>query len=227
MTVKMHHPAGAYSASATRGNSYVLDRYALRLLKPAIDRAAGEIKRRGYSANQVTFTGFGLGLIAALCIAFGLFQLAVLPLLASRALDGLDGAVARAGVATDRGAFLDIGLDFLFYGTVPLAFAVADPASNALAAAALLAAFVGTGASFLAYAVIAEKRGMKSTAYPSKSIYYLGGLTEGTETIACFLAMCWWPGHFAAIAYFYATLCLITIATRMLAGWQAFAEPND
>ena len=205
----------------------MLDRYALKLLKPAIDRAAAEIKSRGYTANQVTFTGFGLGLAAALCIALGLFQLAILPLLASRALDGLDGAVARMGAATDRGAFLDIGLDFLFYGAVPLAFAVADPDANALAAAALLAAFVGTGASFLAYAVVAEKRGMKSTAYPSKSIYYLGGLTEGTETIACFLAMCWWPGLFAAIAYFFATLCLITIATRMLAGWQAFAEPND
>ncbi len=205
----------------------MLDRYALRLLKPAIDRAAREIKSRGYTANQVTFTGFGLGLGAALCIAFGFFHLAILPLLASRALDGLDGAVARAGVATDRGAFLDIGLDFLFYGAVPLAFAVADPDVNALAAAALLAAFVGTGASFLAYAIIAEKRGMKSTEYPSKTFYYLGGLTEGSETIACFVAMCFWPQHFAAIAYFYAMLCLITIAMRMFAGWQAFAGPND
>ena len=68
---------------------------------------------------------------------------------------------------------------------------------------------------------------MKSTEYPSKTFYYLGGLTEGSETIACFLAMCLWPSYFAAIAYFFATLCLITIATRMLAGWQAFAEPND
>jgi phosphatidylglycerophosphate synthase len=205
----------------------VLDRYALRLLKPAIDRVGGEIKNRGYTANQVTFTGFGLGLAAALCIVLGFYHLAIIPLLASRAMDGLDGAVARAGVATDRGAFLDIGLDFLFYGTIPLAFAVADSGPNALAAATLLSAFVGTGASFLAYAIIAEKRGMKSTEYPSKTFYYLGGLTEGTETIACFLAMCWWPQHFAAIAYFYATLCLITTAMRVLAGWQTFAEPND
>ena len=96
---------------------------------------------------------------------------AILPLLASRALDGLDGAVARAGVASDRGAFLDIGLDFVFYGTIPLAFGIADPDSNALAAATLLAAFVGTGSSFLAYAIIAEKRGLKSTEYPTKSFY--------------------------------------------------------
>ena len=106
--------------------------------------------------------------------------------------------MARAGVATDRGAFLDIGLDFVFYGLIPLAFGVAQPEANALAAATLLAAFVGTASSFLAYAIIAEKRGLKSTDYPTKSFYYLGGLTEGTETIACFVAMCLWPQHFAA-----------------------------
>jgi len=205
----------------------VLDRYAMKLLKPVIDRAALEIKNRGYSADQVTFTGFGLGLFAALCIALGFYTFAIVPLLASRALDGLDGAVARAGVATDRGAFLDIGLDFIFYGAIPLAFGVANPDSNALAAATLLAAFVGTGSSFLAYAIIAEKRGLKSTEYPTKSFYYLGGLAEGTETIACFLAMCFWPQHFAALAYFYAAICLITTITRLLAGWHAFTEPKD
>jgi phosphatidylglycerophosphate synthase len=205
----------------------VLDRYAMKLMKPVIDQAALAIKSRGYSADQVTFAGFGLGLVAALCIALGFYQFAILPLLASRALDGLDGAVARAGVATDRGAFLDIGLDFIFYGAIPLAFGLANPDSNALAAATLLAAFVGTGSSFLAYAIIAEKRGLKSTEYPTKSFYYLGGLAEGTETVACFLAMCFWPQHFAALAYFYAALCLITTITRLLAGWHAFTEPKD
>jgi phosphatidylglycerophosphate synthase len=148
-------------------------------------------------------------------------------LLASRACDGVDGAVARADGTTDRGAFLDIGLDFIFYGSIPLAFAVSDPANNALAAATLLAAFVGTGSSFLAYAIIAEKRGLKSTAYPFKSIYYLGGLTEGTETVACFVAMCLWPQHFAVIAYFYALLCALTTVTRLVAGWRAFGSMED
>ena len=205
----------------------MLDRYVIKLFKPVIDPVALEIKNRGYSADQVTFAGFGLGLFAALCIVLGFYLFAVLPLLASRALDGLDGAVARAGVATDRGAFLDIGLDFVFYASIPLAFGMANPDANALASATLLAAFVGTGASFLAYAIIAEKRGLKSTDYPTKSFYYLGGLAEGTETITCFVAMCVWPQHFAALAYFYAALCLMTTGTRLLAGWQAFAEPKD
>ncbi len=75
---------------------------------------------------------------------------------------------------------------------------------------------------FLAFAVIAEKRGLKSTAYPSKSFYYLGGLNEGTETILCFLAMCLWPAHFFGIALFYASLCVVTTATRLIAGWHMF-----
>ncbi len=204
----------------------MLDRYALKIAQPVVDRAAREIWRRGYNADQVTLLGFGLGIFSAACIALGFPVAAILPLLASRLCDGLDGAVARLGKATDRGAFLDIGLDFLFYGAIPLAFAIAEPFRNALAAATLLAAFLGTGTSFLAYAIIAEKRGMKSIAYPSKSFYYLGGLTEGTETVACFIVMCLWPQNFAGIAYFYAALCAVTIVTRLVAGWKAFGAPN-
>jgi phosphatidylglycerophosphate synthase len=201
----------------------MLDRHALRLLKPVIDFGANRIHALGYTADHVTLAGFGLGMVAAVFVAMGYFTLAIVFILASRAADGLDGAVARLCGTTDRGAFLDIGLDFVFYGAIPLAFALADPAANALAAAVLLAAFIGTGSSFLAYAIIAEKRGLKSTAFPSKAFYYLGGLTEGTETILCFLAMCLWPSHFTAFAYFYATLCAVTTATRLVAGWKAFS----
>lgn len=200
----------------------MIDRYALEILKPVTDAAARRLMAKGLGADQVSLTGFAIGLLAALLIAAGFPGLAIVPLLLNRGLDGIDGAMARLSSATDRGAFLDIGLDFLFYAAIPLGFGLADPANNALAAAVLLAAFVGTGTSFLAYAAIAEKRGLKSEAYPTKSFYYLGGLTEGTETIVCFLAMCWWPRHFAAIAYVYAAMCTVTTVTRLWAGWQAF-----
>lgn len=205
----------------------MLDRYALKLLRPLIDGSARRLARAGLTADQATLAGFGFGMAAAALIVVGHTWLAVLPLAVNRALDGLDGALARLTGSTDRGAFLDIGLDFVFYAAVPLAFGVCDPDRNALAAATLLAAFVSTGTSFLAFAVIAEKRGLKSTAYPSKSFYYLGGLTEGTETIACFVAMCLWPAHFAAIAYVYAGLCAVTTLTRLAAGWSSFGGNNS
>ncbi|MCA3562399.1 MAG: CDP-alcohol phosphatidyltransferase family protein [Aestuariivirga sp.] len=200
----------------------MLDRLALNLVKPAVDAAARHLAARGITADQVTLAGFGFGMLAAVLVASGHSLLAILPLVANRALDGIDGALARLSTSSERGAFLDISLDFVFYAAIPLAFGIAAPSENALAAAVLLAAFVVTGTSFLAFAVLAEKRGLKSTDYPSKAFYYLGGLTEGTETIACFLAMCLWPQHFAALAYFYAFLCALTAATRLQAGWKAF-----
>jgi phosphatidylglycerophosphate synthase len=202
----------------------VLDRYALHLFKLAADATARLLLKHGLSADQLTLAGLVIGMASAVLIAVDQFVIAIVPMLLSRAADGLDGAVARQTRTSDRGAFLDIGFDFLFYAAVPLAFAIADPQANALAAAVLLASFLGTGTSFLAYAVLAEKRGLKSTAYPSKSLYYLGGLTEGTETILCFVLMCLWPEHFAPFAYIYAAMCLVTTATRLAAGWQAFKD---
>lgn len=198
----------------------MLDRYALALLRPAMQAGAHGLARLGLSADQASWIGFGIGVAGALCIARQQFIAGLVLLLASRVFDGLDGALARLTQPTDRGAFLDITLDFLFYASIPLAFALADPAANALAAAVLLAAFVGTGSTFLAYAAQAAQRGQKSVAYPTKGLYYLGGLTEATETIACFALMCLWPGHFAALAFGFAGLCVLTIATRLWAGWR-------
>jgi len=201
----------------------MLDRYALNLLRPGLTRAAHALARRGVHADHVTLAGFAIGIGGAVAIALQHPLIGLALLLAGRLCDGLDGTLARLSAPTDRGGFLDITLDFLFYASIPLAFALADPTANALAAAVLLAAFVGTGSSFLAFAALAAQRGLKSTVYPSKGIYYLGGLTEATETLTCFALMCLWPAQFAALAYGFAVLCGLTIVTRLWAGWKALA----
>jgi phosphatidylglycerophosphate synthase len=200
----------------------MLDKAIQQALRPLMTQAARGLVRLGIGADAISFTGFALGMAAAAAIAFEHFLPGLALLLLSRLMDGLDGAVARATRPTDRGGFLDITLDFLFYAAIPLAFAIADPAANALPAAVLLAAFIGTGSSFLAFAIVAEKRRLTSVAFPDKSFYFLGGLTEATETIAAFAAMCLWPGHFALIAYGFAALCAVTIALRIGWGWQRF-----
>jgi phosphatidylglycerophosphate synthase len=197
----------------------MLDRLVLAWLAPTVQRLAGALVRRRVTADTVTLAGAVVGLSGSALVAFGQ-PLAGLVLMAlGRLADGLDGAVARQTTPTPRGAFLDITLDFLFYASVPLAFAVLDPARNALAAAVLLAAFIGTGSSFLGFAILAERQGLHSAAYPQKGFYYLGGLTEGTETLLCFTAMCVWPAAFATLAGGFAALCGLTIATRLVAGW--------
>jgi phosphatidylglycerophosphate synthase len=200
----------------------MLDRWALHLLAPPMAVLARGLVRAGVGADAITFTGFAVGLAGAGAIALQAYAVGLALLLASRLCDGLDGAVARLTQASDRGAFLDIALDFLFYASVPLAFALADPASNALAAAVLLAAFIGSGSSFLAFAVFAERRGLKSSDYPTKGLHYLGGLTEATETLACFALMCLFPARFALWAYAFAALCALTTVTRLVAGWKVF-----
>jgi phosphatidylglycerophosphate synthase len=202
----------------------MLDRAAMAALKPLLDAGAGVLARRGIGADAVTLAGFAIGIAAAVVIAFDLPGWGLALLLVSRLADGLDGAVARQTHTTDRGAFLDITLDFLFYASIPLAFAVADPSANALPAAVLLAAFIGTGSSFLAFAVLAERRGLASTAFPQKGFYYLGGLTEATETLICFGLMCVWPERFAWWAYGFAALCALTIVTRIVGGAKALSR---
>jgi phosphatidylglycerophosphate synthase len=202
----------------------VLDRKVMVWIKPVIDRIAQLAARQGLSATALTFLGFGLGLSAALAITLSYFAVGLGLILVSRLCDALDGAVARLDQPTDRGGFLDIALDFLFYASIPLAFAFSNPVQNALPAACLLASFLGTGTSFLAFAVLAAKRHMTSNEHPNKSFYFLGGLTEATETLLFFAAMCLWPNHFGGLAYAFSVLCLMTIFSRLIWGWKAFSD---
>lgn len=199
----------------------MFDRLLQSLINPPLQTAARALVRGGVRADTITWIGFGLGLGGAAAITAGRPWLGLALILVSRLADGLDGAVARQTRPTDRGAFLDITLDFVFYASIPLAFALADPAAHALAAAVLLAAFVGTGSSFLAFALMAERRGL---AYPNKGLYYLGGLTEAGETLACFAAMCLWPAAFAPLALGFAALCGLTLLTRLHAGWRLLGD---
>lgn len=201
----------------------MIDAALLPPLRAVLDAPARGLVARGVTADQVTLSGFGIGLLALPALWIGWYGLALALILANRLADGLDGIMARHVGATDRGAFLDIALDFFFYATVPLGFAMAAP-ENAQAAAVLICAFVGTGSSFLAFSVIAAKRGMQADAFPSKGIFYLGGLTEGFETIVVFTLMCLWPAWFVPLAYGFAFACLVTTVLRWLQGWRAFSD---
>ncbi|OOY04125.1 CDP-alcohol phosphatidyltransferase family protein [Thioclava sp. F28-4] len=201
----------------------MIDAALLPLQRAMMQPPAEALAARGIRADQVTVAGFALGLLAIPALTFHAYWLALALIFINRIADGLDGAIARIKGPTDRGAFLDIALDFLFYALIPVGFALADPARNALAATILIAAFVGTGSSFLAFASIAAKRGMSTDAYPTKGIYYLGGLTEGAETILFFAAICLFPQAFPILAGLFAAACFVTTVTRWLMGWRAFS----
>jgi phosphatidylglycerophosphate synthase len=131
--------------------------------------------------------------------------------------------VARASRRTDFGGFLDITADFVFYAAVPLAFVLHDPAANGVAGAALLAAFYVNGASFLGFALLAEKRRLTTDRQCVKNLYYSGGLLKGTETILFFVLLCLIPGWFAPAAAVFAGL---TTIGRIRAARRLFAAPG-
>ena len=200
----------------------MLDAAMRRLIDPPLNRAGRWLAMRGAQADAVTLVGLALGLAAAATIALGAPRAALMPLLASRLADGLDGAVARARARTDFGGYLDIVADFLFYGAVPLGFVLAAPAANAAAGAFLLCSFYVNGASFLGYAILAERRGLETAARGPKSLYFTGGLLEGTETIAFFTALCLWPATFAPLSWAFGALCFVTALSRVVLAWRVF-----
>jgi len=199
----------------------MLDAFVRRLIDRPLARAARPLAAAGVSANAITFLGFAFGLAAAAAIAGELYLLGLALLLANRLADGLDGAVARLKGATDFGGFLDILLDFLVYNALAVGFALASPA-NPVPALFLLLSFVGSGTSFLAYAILAAKRGLEHQRQGRKSFYYLGGLAEGSETLLFFAAACLLPQHFPLLAWIFAGLCLLTTLGRSAQAWRDF-----
>ena len=200
----------------------MLDARMRLLIDPPLTRAGLWLARLGVSATAVTLAGLAAGLLMAAMLAAGFAALALVPLAFSRLADGLDGAVARATGATDFGGYLDIICDFVFYGAVPLAFVLRDPSANGLAGAVLLASFYVNGASFLGFAILAEKRGLETREQGEKSLYFSAGLLEGTETILFFALLCLVPGAFAPLAFVFAALCLATALSRILLARRQF-----
>ena len=191
----------------------MLDARLRPLIDPPLNAVGRMLASAGVSANMLTFAGLALGLGGAVAIGFGAVWIGLALIIANRLLDGLDGAVARASQPTALGGYFDIVADFAFYVSVPLGFGVMAP-DNTLPALVLVASFVLTGVSFLAFAVIAAERGARTEAHGKKSFFYSTGIAEGTETILVFIAMCLFPAWFGVIAYAYAGLCVLTVIQR-------------
>ncbi len=204
------------------GEHAMLDGMMRRVIDLPLNMMGRFLSARGITASQVTLIGLALGVLAALTLALGgQGWAALVPLMAGRIADGLDGAVARASAKTDFGGYLDIFCDFVFYAAIPLAFVLRD-SENGPAGAFLLAAFYVNGASFLGYAILAEKHGMETRAQGEKTLYYSAGLLEGTETVIFFAVLCLWPGMFQPLAWAFGVLCLVTAIARVLLARRVF-----
>lgn len=204
----------------------MFDRTVRRIIDPLLEPLAGGLARVGVSATMLTITGFVAGLAAALAASQQLWMTTAGFILFNRLCDGLDGMVARRNGPTDSGGFLDIVLDLIFYGAVPLGFGLSNE-KNLLPAAALIHSFLGSSGSFLAWAAIAAKRGPIDDWGGRKSMEYSAGFMEGTETVLFLLTFCAVPSAFVPLAWIFCGLCWLTTLLRIFSGWSQFSASRS
>ena len=187
-----------------------------------INIAGTYLGKIGISANAVSWAGFAIGIFAINFISMEMYGWALLAIILNRLCDGLDGAIARSTKVTDFGVFLDACLDYIFYGGVIFAFALANQAENALAAACMLMGFASAACATLAYSVIAYKNNSDNQLNLDHSPFYLGGLLQGSETLVALIILCLFPSWFPVMAIMLGVLSLIKAFSLIVAAYYNF-----
>jgi phosphatidylglycerophosphate synthase len=201
----------------------MLDPYIRVLINPPLLIAGKRLAERGISANILTFAGLIAGLLAMVAIFNHEYTTAALLIVINRVLDGLDGAVARFTHTSDFGGILDIACDFIVYSGVVFVFGLSEP-DYLIYALFLIFSFIGPITTFLAYAIIAAKRGITTSKRGIKSFYHLGGICEGTETSILLLLICIMPASFPWASIIFGIMCWLTTFGRL---YQSYVDFED
>ncbi|HXV93111.1 MAG TPA: CDP-alcohol phosphatidyltransferase family protein [Pseudonocardia sp.] len=201
----------------------MLDAPVRRLLDRPLDRVAAAVDVRWVTPDRLTAAGLVLGLGSAVAAATGAWWTSAVLWLVSRLADGIDGPLARRRRArglgdAGAGGFFDITADFTVYGATVVGVALGSGGPLWPFLLVLLAYYVN-GAAFLAFSSIAERSGRRID--DGRSLSFLGGLAEGTETIVVhtlWLLVPWWAPQIAVV---WAAVVGVGAAQRMVAGYRA------
>jgi phosphatidylglycerophosphate synthase len=156
------------------------------------------------SANALTVGAFVAGAAALPAIGFRKYLVALGLLAVARALDGLDGPVARARGTSPFGCYLDQVLDLIITAAVPFAFALAEP-ERALAA------------MFLMLGLVARAAAAASLPGPMVGLPEQNSLIGKTELFVAFALACILPDRFNLIAYVAGVISFLAAGQRMAA----------
>jgi len=200
----------------------MLDARMREMLSPALEAAGQQLAAAGLPPAALTAAGWAAGAGACAATALRAWPVALGLWLTNRLLDGLDGPTARAGSPTDAGGFLDIVADFSVYAGIILGLPVAVPGAR-LACVALLTAYYISGTAFLALSSLAERR--RQHLGDNRSLRFVGGLAEGTETIAVYILLFLLPQHATVIVWAFTAAVAITAAQRVLTGLRLLRAP--
>ncbi len=203
------------SRSGRRDRPPMFDRQVRRLLARPLQVAGGTLSDAGVSPMALTAVGWVVGVGACFAVGYGQWTLGAVLWLLNRLLDGLDGPTARQRGATELGGFLDIVADFSIYAGFVVAVAVAVPSAR-IAALALLTAYYVSGTAFLALSSLMERRG--GGEGDERSLRFVGGLAEGTETVVVYVLFCLFPAQAQMIAWIFTAAVAVTAVQRIAYG---------
>lgn len=192
-------------------------------LRPGIEPVAAALDRRGVAPGTITAVGLAVGVGACVAAALAAWLAALVLWLLNRGLDGLDGAVARRRGPTDLGGMLDFLADFVVYGGFIVGVAIALPDAR-IAGTVLLAAYLLNNVALLSFASLVEKRRLPYG--DERSLRFTAGLTEGTETIVAYAAICVVPAHAATIVWVFAAMVLVTVGQRVDLARRVLSQPR-
>ena len=211
----------------------MMDGAVRRLIAKPLTRTAAAIDRPAITPDRLTVAGLIVGLASAGAAAAQLWWLALVLWLLSRLADGLDGPLARrrkpasangADPASEAGGFLDITADFVVYGSTVVGVAVGVAAESDAPwwpFLLVLLAYYVNGTAFLAFSSIAERTGR--TIEDGRSLSFLGGLAEGTETIIVHSVWLLMPAYAWQIALGWAVVVGVSAAQRVVGGYRDLA----
>jgi len=210
----------------------MLDSSARRLLERPLARVAQALDRPWITPDRLTIAGLVVGLASAAAAAAQLWWVALLLWLLSRAADGVDGPLARrrradqtpSPAAGEAGGFLDITADFVVYGSTVVGVAIGAAAGYGAPwwpFLLVLLAYYLNGTAFLAFSSIAERTGRRID--DGRSLSFLGGLAEGTETIVVHSLWLLFPAVAWQIAWVWAVVVGVSAIQRIVFGYRDLA----
>jgi len=195
-STSLHSTTASYTQNIVVHITFVMFDIPLRHVKDRISAPLCCSVPKSISPNHITGAAFLFGLLAC-CTATvpSLGSWSLLFWCLNRALDGLDGAVARDRlIVTELGGFLDLLGDFIVYSLLPPAIMLGQDLDGLLglqwiAVAMLEASFHINNFVLFYISAVAAKRDEKELT----SVTMRPALIEGLESGVLFTAMLVWP----------------------------------
>jgi phosphatidylglycerophosphate synthase len=194
----------------------------LRHLKDRLLTPVAALVGRRVHPNAVSVAALLVGLAVGVLAARRQYGAALACWAANRALDGLDGTLARVtGRQSDFGGYLDILLDFVVYAAVPLGLVYgAGTLAAARAGLWLVAAFFVNAASWMYLAAVLERRAQGASARGELTTVTMPpALVAGTETVVLYALFLAFPRRLTTLFAIMTALVGVNVVQRLV--WAA------